>query len=326
MKPFTLLTMLGVGLGLGGPALAWGPEGHTVIARVGTSGLNARAQADLDWIIAVGTPALNARMQQQFGPKCQIDPKAPFGPVPDYHTDNNQHANYATWADCYRAVTHTTVGWHFNDIPLGQTPTRPLNTAAQAWCAAPDLCVSIALANNIKALAASPTAPADAAQAFAYVVHFVGDLHQPLHEEDNNDRGGNQVAITAADPRAGGAANLHALWDEPLVAVALGSGDLDKAAAALSVITVKIPAPVYPDTQAAIADTDQWVLDAHALAEPAYALLHIPIGAGPRKPIPIDTAYLDTEGPVVRNQLAQAAVRLRAVLDIALTWTPPAAP
>jgi S1/P1 Nuclease len=157
------------------------------------------------------------------------------------------------------------------------------------------------------------------------VVHFVGDMHQPLHEEDNNDRGGNQVAISAADPRAKGTTNLHALWDEPLVVVALGSADLDKATTALAAKAAMSPTPAYADTAAALADSDQWAIDAHALATPAYALLHIPVGAGPRKTKKISAAYLQSQGAVVETQLTLAAVRLRAVLNTALTWTPPPA-
>ncbi len=52
------------------------------------------------------------------------------------------------------------------------------------------------------------------AEALKYVVHFVGDLHQPLHDEDNSDRGGNtRQVIFEGHPD-----NLHWVWDSGLLA------------------------------------------------------------------------------------------------------------
>ncbi len=202
-------------VGVGSPALAWGPEGHTVIARVAVAKLSSQAAADLQWIISVGVPALNAQMP---GGKCQIDPADPWGPVPDYTVDHDVHTNLANWPDCWRVLTPNTAPWHFDDIPLGDSPSGPLNAASQPWCTAG--CVSTALADNLRKLASAPAAPADAAMALAFVVHFVCDMHQPLHAEDNNDRGGNSVTITTSGSGVS-ASNLHSLWDTPLVAAAL---------------------------------------------------------------------------------------------------------
>ncbi len=76
--------------------------------------------------------------------------------------------------------------------------------------------------------------------------------------------------------------------------------------------------------EGAIAASDGWVLDAHALALPAYSLLHIKVGAGPTRNIKVKAAYVSKEAPVVEGQIDRAAVRLAAALDAALTWSPPA--
>ena len=303
------------------PAQAWGPEGHTVIARVASGRLSAQAAADLSWIVSTGVPALNARMP---GGKCQIDPSNPWGPVPDFQTDHDVHTNLASWPDCWRVLTPATAPWHFDDIPLGDSPSAPLDAANQPWCATG--CVSKALADNLRALASGTLAPADAAMALAFVVHFVGDLHQPLHDEDNNkDLGGNLVLIKST-VKGVEAANLHALWDDPLVAAALGA-DLDSATAKVNGDDAAPPAwTTGADTvEGAIAASDGWVLDAHALALPAYSLLHIKVGAGPTRNIKVKAAYVSKETPVVEGQIDRAAVRLAAALDAALTWSPPAA-
>jgi hypothetical protein len=300
------------------PALAWGPEGHTVIARVATEALSAAARKDLRWIVSVGVPALNAKIAQTYGQKCQIDPADPWGPVPDYRGDDDQHTNLPNWADCYRYLDATTAGWHFNDIPLAQTPSGPLDPGDQPWCAAPKGCASTALADNLRALAGPDPSPADAARALAFVVHLVGDIHQPLHEEDNDDVGGNSVLIV---PVGVSALNLHELWDVALVEMALGV-DLETATGALRRSVREKPEVRYGSLDQAMAASDAWVDGAHALAQPAYAMLNL-AKPGAAKGVVVPYAYVRREAAVAEDQLALAALRLRAVLDAALTWSPP---
>jgi len=54
-------------------------------------------------------------------------------------------------------------------------------------------------------------------QALKFVVHFVGDLHQPLHVSDNDDRGGNEVHVTFNTKQT----NLHAVWDTEILVPAV---------------------------------------------------------------------------------------------------------
>jgi len=293
---------------------AWGPEGHTVIGRVAELHLTPTAKTDLQWIVTVGVPALNARMP---GGKCQIDPKDPLGPVPDYRVDGDVHTNLANWADCYRAVVPGTPP-HFDDIPLGDTPTGPLNAAEQPWCAKG--CVSVAFADNLHKLATPGLPPADAAEALAYVVHFVGDMHQPLHAEDNGDRGGNDVHIDA--PATGiEETKLHAVWDSSLVVVALGK-DLDAATAKVRDDDAGVP-EVAGGVDSVIADADGWIEDAHKAAQNAYSLLMIPVGAGPRQDVHVGDEYLERESRIARTQIDLASTHLATALNAALTWVPP---
>jgi hypothetical protein len=304
-----------------GPALAWGPEGHTVIARVGTATLKPAAAADLTWILTVGVPALNAQISQKYGMKCQIDVADPWGPVPDYRIDKDQHTNLASWADCYRFLDRTTGGWHFNDIPLGETPTGPLNAEAQPWCVQPKICGSLALADTLRKLAAPGQSPADAAMTLALVVHILGDLHQPLHEEDNGDQGGNTVLLMT-DGSGVVSAKLHDLWDVQLVEAAL-TDNPDAGAKTLARLAASVPAPTFSGVDAVIAASDGWVEDAHRLAQAAYAALDVPVGAGARSGVVVTKAYVDQQIPVVDSQLALAARRLQAALDATLTWPVP---
>ena len=74
-----------------------------------------------------------------------------------------------------------------------------------------------AIGESLKTLKAADTAPDKASEALALVLHFVGDVHQPMHATDRADRGGNGVLIHGvpfSDLWPGTVANLHAYWDK----------------------------------------------------------------------------------------------------------------
>lgn len=74
-----------------------------------------------------------------------------------------------------------------------------------------------AIGESMKILKAAETPPAKAAEALAMVMHFIGDIHQPMHATDRGDRGGNGVLIHGvpfSDLWPGTVANLHAYWDK----------------------------------------------------------------------------------------------------------------
>ena len=63
-------------------------------------------------------------------------------------------------------------------------------------------------------LAGPATDPEEQVVALKFLLHFVGDLHQPLHSSDDNDGGGNSKKVSAAGFRAG---SLHHFWDTEFV-------------------------------------------------------------------------------------------------------------
>jgi hypothetical protein len=74
-----------------------------------------------------------------------------------------------------------------------------------------------ALAESVKILKAPETSRQKTAEAVAMVMHFVGDIHQPMHATERNDRGGNGVLIQGVpftDLWPGTVPNLHAFWDK----------------------------------------------------------------------------------------------------------------
>jgi len=125
-------------------------------------------------------------------------------------------AHSATWADDYRSAHRETSAWHQIDIPIS------IDTGDLAeFCPRTLGCLPQALKDQIALLRSPDTDPIARTNALRFVIHFVGDLHQPLHVANNNDLGGNCVPVTffGEPPKLTNpqyefyAPNLHGLWD-----------------------------------------------------------------------------------------------------------------
>jgi hypothetical protein len=271
------------------PALAWGPEGHAIVAEI--------AEARL-------TPAAAQAVAQLLS------------------QDDVQHLDQiASWADSIRAQHPETGPWHFVDIPL----------SAQGYNAARDCpggnCVVEQIQRWGAVLGDATVAPAERLIALKYVVHFVGDIHQPLHCETNfasrpppnGDRGGNDVHLTYF----GSSTNLHAVWDvgiiEQALHIQLGPNYAPNLAAtraeAAGLVHSITAADATAWAQAGLAAhlaaaAVQWANESHALARPAYLLL-------PADPMPDrwEETYQSKEWPIVQEQLSRAGVRLAELLN-----------
>lgn len=113
----------------------------------------------------------------------------------------------ASWADDYRRDHPETGPWHYIDIPLADSKID-----MERDC--PEGQFVIAQTERFLSVRRDPSADKAArAEALKFVVHFVGDLHQPLHDEDNDDKGGNgRHVIFDGKPD-----NLHWVWDTGLL-------------------------------------------------------------------------------------------------------------
>lgn len=205
-----------------GSASAWGNDGHRVIALI------ARKYIDMNPAVAAKVDAILS------GP---LDPPLAAG------------ANFAelgTWGDRYRdssaARRTATRQWHFVDLAYGAPDANaacfgfPVLAPGQAAVdgAAAD-CVVDKINQFRKELAAPGTSPAERKLALLFLLHFVGDLHQPLHAaERNHDAGGNGVFVVVGDNATG--TTLHGYWDSNTVS-RLGSTPQGIADALASEIT-----------------------------------------------------------------------------------------
>lgn len=283
----TRLSLLSCALALGFAApfaMAWGPEGHAIVADI--------AQARLDPVAAAQVTAL-----LELEGYDRLD-------------------QVASWADQHRKEMPGTAGWHYVDIPL----------AAPAYQAARDCpqenCIVARLEQFARTLADRSASPQTRLEALKWVVHLAGDIHQPMHAVDNDDKGGNTVQVQFF----GVGTNLHSVWDGRVIEHALDlqlgpNYSIDRAA--VQARAMELNARITPDDRAtwapagslATLDTRlvDWANESHRLAQTvAYTDLRKPSGAA------WSERYQAKAWPVIRQRLQQGGVRLAELLDEAL--------
>ena len=205
----------------------------------------------------------------------------------------------SVWADNYRHDHPETGPWHYIDIPLQDTTLDLRRDCPNGDCVLVKTEAFLAVLRNTGA------ARSDKTEALKFVIHFVGDLHQPLHDEDNNDKGGNMrlVQLGFHVPPPGLTDNLHWLWDTGLIE-RINSNDQ-----ALAEI---IRRRITDEDRAAWAKggLKDWVLEAHRLAQTvAYQ------GLGSATPAVISPEYERQADQVIETQLARAGIRLALLLN-----------
>ncbi|MBI3758710.1 MAG: S1/P1 nuclease [Deltaproteobacteria bacterium] len=206
-------------------------------------------------------------------------------------------AAIANWADQVRPQRPDTAKWHFIDIPRTADSIDPARDCDSANC----------VTEQAKRFAAilSGSASGDKEEALKFLVHFMGDMHQPLHCANDNDRGGNDVHVNFLGD---GHTNLHKVWDSGL----LGQMD-DQDQLTADLITAITPANKLAWSQGA---PDDWALESHDKAV-SVAYKNVPKRAGRRLPT-LDESYEAAADPVVTEQLQKAGFRLAMVLNQAI--------
>lgn len=109
----------------------------------------------------------------------------------------------ATWADDIKEERPETGGWDFINVPLDAPAIDPLRDCAG------DNCVTAQIGKFTGVLKDGSADATARQEALKFLIYFVADLHQPLHCEDNDDRGGGQKTVSFF----GRIENLHAVWD-----------------------------------------------------------------------------------------------------------------
>jgi hypothetical protein len=297
-------------------AWPWGCEGHQAVAMIAEQHMTKHA-----------LEAANKLLQS-----APIDPT-----LPRYCSSQGLDllADSSTWADDLRKVRPEASPWHYIDIPRDAPRRAGITPEA---CPAATGCVTTALAHQMELLRSEATDPRTRADALRFVIHFVGDLHQPLHCVSNNDLGGNCVPVDffGAPPVEKNpqyetyAPNLHAVWDSGLVLRVKGPETVEQWAAALD-RQFRAQAGAWEKAGVKVED---WAWEGHALAD-AVVYADLPVAVPVEKPLlvkgcsddehvstrllnlheKISQPYADAAAPVIRLQIAKAGVRLAMILN-----------
>jgi len=254
------------------PAGAWSRLGHRLVAEVAERGLTPAARAQVADLLR-GEPAPTL-------------------------------AGVAAWADELRDqdpdLGKRSAKWHY--VNLADNGCR--------YDAARDCpgggCVVAAIDAQAAILADRTRPRAERVRALKFVVHFVGDIHQPLHAGFARDRGGNDVQVSLDDgTRDGKGSNLHAVWDRDLLA----SARLEEKAYVWRLRDIAL----HPASPADAADAARWAEDGCRI------VLRPGVYPAARK---IGAAYLDAWRPLAERQVRMAGERLAGVLNDALERKP----
>jgi hypothetical protein len=277
--------LLLLSLVLPGRGLAWGVAGHLIVADIAERHLS---------------PAALAQIQELLAPEGLT------------HLDQ-----VATWADEIRSTRKEAAPWHYVDIPLDATGYQPGRDCPHGDCV-------IDAIRRYSAILADRGQPESARrEALKFVVHFVADLHQPLHATENaGDQGGNKVIVQYLDPDQP-PLTLHRLWDSSLIERRLGlsEGVPGRPNPALRQRANAMAAQL-DDSRAgqpgAALDLDpvDWAMESHDLAASVvYPGVVAPGAVPPSAPVLIDEAYDRRAWPVITRRLTDGGLRLAALLN-----------
>ncbi len=174
--------------------LAWGPNGHRIVAQVCTDNLSKNARAEIKKILG-----------------------------------NDYLTQIATWPDFIRSEKQWdfTKSWHYISVDSGRTVQQVLDSTEKIAgvdnvIEAIDLMKRI-LKNDAAATKylqdlvdknqASLLSNSIKATALAFLVHFIGDIHQPMHVGKTSDLGGNTISVLFFSDKT----NLHSVWDGGII-------------------------------------------------------------------------------------------------------------
>ncbi len=247
------------------PGLAWGKLGHRIVGELA---------------------------QQQLRPDARVEVARLLASEPEPTL-----AGISYWADEVRDtqpdVARRTKRWHYVNFPRGNCHYVPPRDCPDGQC------VVAAINRNFLALSDRRRNDRERAEALKFLVHFVADVHQPLHAGFGDDRGGNDYQLNI-EGRPG---NLHAVWDSTILD--LRHFNASRYAQTLS----RMPPLAYDRTARSDRPAVEW-------AEESCRIVAAP-GFYPGKGR-LDPAYLRSNQATADRRLREAAARLASMINFAL--------
>ncbi|HEV2749182.1 MAG TPA: S1/P1 nuclease [Gemmatimonadales bacterium] len=289
------------------PAAVWDSAGHRTVAAIAWEHMTPRARARAVELLLHG-PALANFPSLRSGQAPSLRPAN----GDETARDRVLFLNAATWPDLVRSreqawhVYHH-AGWHYADFYWDVENGRPHDIPGTG----PDSLNAVERIVALRAtLADSSAADTTRAVALAWLLHLVGDIHQPLHCSSRvtpdetlprGDQGGNTFRLD--DDR-----NLHGYWDRILSeAIAAKPGEDSIAYAGRIAGQIEdAPLPVSAQT-----DVVAWAHEGLRLAQTV-------VYAGVNRGNAPSAAYQAEALKVAERRIALAGYRLAALLNEAL--------
>ena len=262
MSKRALIALLFVSL-LATNALAWGNAGHRITARLAQDQLSDSAEQQVRAIL---------------GTRWMAD----VASLPDDWRNNDG--------------ARLTAGWHFVNTSIDE------ETYDQARDCPGDQCVVEQLRDMRDTLANREASSSARKEALIYIIHFVGDIHQPFHcgsgtVDGESDRGGNNINVTFDGQQR----NLHSVWD---------GGLISKRGLNVADYTAHLEDEVLPGLDASVAGGTpiDWANESHQIAQDQRV----------ENNTTLSSAYVTAALPIVDDRLARGALRLAKLIEDAL--------
>ncbi len=269
-------------------AAAWGNKGHAIVARIAFKLLSENARTEVNDLLAEGET---------------LD-------------------SIATWADGLRGsfnapgVRPETPQWHFVDIPLLKEydAVRDCSETPNGSCAIS----AIVIFQDVLAKKRTGYYANSRYEALKFLVHFVGDIHQPLHCVDDNDFGGNTKKVVWID---GSSWKLHGIWDDAILSENMRVQSISSESAYADFLFNTLTTSDKAQAQASPGSTpsvvsrptiEDWAKAAHLIANNAYSDI------GPKDShgrYQLGLPYYNNHKSQVDDQLKRAGIRLARILN-----------
>ena len=246
-------------------AQAWGQLGHRIVGELAERQLRPAARSEVQRLLAgESEPTL---------------------------------AGVAYWADDVRHadpdMARRTGRWHYLNFPRGSCDYVPPRDCPDGQC------VVAAINRSFLALSDRRRPDAERTEALKFLVHFVADVHQPLHAGFGDDRGGNDYQLNVR----GNASNLHSVWDSAVIE------QRHLQASEYAQVLSRLPPLAFDPTRRSDRPAVEWAQEScRIVAAPDF---YPPKGR-------LDNAYLKHYQATAERRLRQAGARLANMLNYAL--------
>ena len=263
---------------------AWNATGHMVVAQIAYNHLSENVKAQCDALIAI--------------------------PMTYSNSGTTNFVTAACWADDFKSQLNT-ANWHYLDIPFSLDGTSTNSFVPDTFDAVRAIRIcEIALGNPA-------TLQSNKAVYLRYLLHFVGDIHQPLHastaisaDQPGGDSGGNGFSLSSG--------NLHSLWDggAGFVNTSVSRPLTSSGKTTLSNKVAKIEADYpYTPNPGVVDDPMKWAIEGWNLAQ-TVAYVGISQGDAP------SSTYTNAAQATAESRLGQAGHRLADLLNTIFTLYP----